>query len=179
MPLTPLPASNTKRYFIGVIADSIQHFMQIRVADTVSDAAAVTNLGNFVTLLLPTCYSSSVFNQLLVAQKGSDIRNPVSGWANQTGAIPGSQPDEDRPYTQCARGRASTGRKVRLFFWGMQITRTASWTFVPTPGSDLEVAVSSLNTAAEYFLAIDGNKPVWVADLTLDFNDHWESAARP
>lgn len=178
MAVTPLPASNTKRYFILVNADGLNHSMQIRVADTVSDAAAVTNLGNFVDLLLNTSFQSVSYNGLEVAQKGSDIRNAVSGWTTKTGLGAANMPDQDRPLTLCARGRSSTGRKVKLFIWGQDFTRTPNWKLVPTAESDFEVAVQSLNSAAEYFLAIDGNKPVWKDDLTIDFNDHYEQQAR-
>jgi len=179
VPLLPLPASNTKRYFIGVIADTIQHHIQIRVADTVANADAVTNLGNVVSLLVPAAHDSTTFNELLVAEKNSDIRNPVAGWTTQTGTILVNQPDADRPLTLCARGRASTGRKTKLFLWGINFARTADWMFIPGAGTTLATFLTSLNTAASYFLAIDGNKPVWKSDFTIDFNDHYEKRARP
>ncbi len=179
MPLTPLPASNTKRYFVGVLADTLQHHIQIRVADSVSDASAITDLGGVFSVILPQLYSSTSFNELLVANHGSDIRNPVAGWTTLVGTGAFTQPDTERPLTFCARGRAVSGRKVRLFLWGLNIARTANWEYVPGAGTDLATFLQDLNLSANYFLAIDGSKPVWKGDFTIDYNDHWEQEARP
>ena len=179
MSLTPLPANNTKRYFLGNIASSKQHHIQIRTSDTASDSAMVTVLTDAFSNLLPVMFNDCSFNELLVAEHGSDIRNPVSGWSTLVGTAGVPQPDQDIPLSLCARGRSPTGRKVRLFLWGMFFTRDTDWVLQPSEGSEFGIFIAFLNAASNVYLAIDGTQPIWRGDYTIQFNDHWVQDARP
>lgn len=179
MALSPLPASNTKRYFLGNQAGDLTHTIQIRTDGTQTDAQVVTALTSIFSVILPVCFDDTSFGPLEVADLGSDIRNPVAGWSTLVGTQPGSQPANDDPLTLCARGRSSDGRKVRLFLWGVLFTRPDTWRFVPGSATDLESFLSSLNSAAHTFFAIGGLKPVWRSDYTVNYNDHAIKRLRP
>ena len=178
MPLTPLPASNTKRYFISYLADTQRHAFQVRVADTVSDGAAITELQGFVTDILPQAYTGTVYDQLEVAENGSDIRNIVAGWTSQTGTLGSSEPDNIRPYTYGFAGRSPSGRKVKGFLFGLSYNQPDTWRFVPGGGSDVETLIARLNATADFYLTIDGTKPVWYNYVNIAVNDHWVKVAR-
>jgi len=179
MPLPPLPASNTKRYFVGLRDANAEHHIQVRCASTVSDASAVSDLGFTFGLLAPVTFNDYTFHELLVADLGSDIRNPVAGWTPILGSNGFGQADREYPLAITARGRSSTGRKARLSLWGQFFTSPTNWVYVPVPLGDHQAFINVLQTSPTYFLAIDGSKPVWRGDFTVDYNDHWVQAARP
>lgn len=179
MPLSPLPASNTKRYFLGLKDDLAQHHIQIRCADTVSDSQAIIDIGYVATLLQPVTYADYSFNELLVSENGSDIRNPVSGWVVHPGTWATAQDDTEMPLAITGRGRSHTGRKSKFSLWGQVFTRAEDWTYTPGFESAHEAFMTIVQTSPSYFLAIDGSKPVWRGDFTVDYNDHWVQEQRP
>ncbi len=131
MALAPLPPSNTKRYFVGIQDPNAQHHMQIMVAPSYSDASALSDFTALFTAMADVLFDDYVFNELLVAEKGSDIRNPVSGWIPIVGAATFSQADHDYPLGITARGRSATGRKARFTLWGQFFTVPTNWLYVP------------------------------------------------
>jgi len=179
MPLAPLPASNTKRYFIGLQNAGFQHHIQVRCTEAVSDAQAVIDLGFVVTTLQVVTAPDYTFNELLVAELGSDIRNPVAGWEVIDGNAALDQPDVQKPLSICARGRSSSGRKCRAFLWGQVFTHDSDWVYTPDVASPHLDFLNILVATPSYFLAIDGTKPVWELDFTVNYNDHWVKESRP
>jgi len=178
MPLSPLPESNTKRYFLVYTADTVEHRAQIRVANTVSDAAAVLELAGLITDIQALLYVSTHFNSLEVADEGSDIRNPVSGWTAITGSGDADEPDINRPLSHSFVGRSPTGRKVRLFLFGTQFGTPTEWRVTPGGGSAITTAIARLNSTASFYLAIDGSKPIWYPYVNVKYNDHYVDAQR-
>lgn len=179
MPLDPLPPSNTQRFWIGVAGGGHQHHIQVRTTNAIEPAQAVIDLGFVVTTLQPTVYNDYTFNELLFAEQGSDIRNPVPGWEVVSGLEPFGQPATEHPYTICARGRSTSGRKVKLFLWGMNSPRDGNWMHIPVAESPEEAFLAILVTTPSYFLAIDGTKPVWQLDYTCHFADVITAVDRP
>jgi len=179
MALTPLPPSNTKRYFVGIQAAGHQHHVMCRTNDDASDTDVVTALQFQFNLLAPVMFSDTHVNELLVAQVGSEIRNPVSGWTVIDGEQPGPEPDDDHPLSLCLRGRSSSGRKTRLFLYGILFTRTPEWLLTPDPESELEAFATAVRGSVGIWKAIDGTQSIWKGDYTIDFNDHWIDVDRP
>lgn len=179
MPLSPLPAYNTKRYFVGLEDPNAQHHIQIRVADSIDNASALTALQYTFGLVQPVTFSDYTFNELLVAENGSDIRNPVAGWTPIAGSSTFAQADREFPLMITARGRATSGRKVKFALWGQFFTIPTNWLYDPVSPGDHATFLALVNSSPTYFLAIDGTKPVWRADFTVDYNDHWVQKARP
>jgi len=179
VPLTPLPASNTKRYFIHWTIGGTSHHTQIRVLDSVTDGAAITALQDDFSLLLGALGSNVVLDQLLVADNGSDIRNPVSGWSTLTGtASPVSGQDLARTFS--LRGRSSSGRKTKMLLWGLTTGEQPDFQLAladqPAEQSDFMSAVAA---RSNMYLAIDGTVPVYRTDYLEDYNDHWQKELRP
>jgi hypothetical protein len=179
MPLTPLPPSNTQRYFIGMLGGGHQHHIQVRCTEAITPAQAAIDLGFAASALQPGLHQNYSFNELLHAELGSDIRNPVPSWEVLTGLITTDQPADDHPRSLCARGRSTTGRKARAFLWGMNFARTADWLITPDVGTPLGEFLAILVATPSYFLAIDGTKPVWKLNYAIGFNDHWIDVDRP
>lgn len=180
MPLTPLPASNTKRYFIRWVAGPYTHHTQIRVQDSIDNATALAAFQNDLNILLPALGDNVIIDGLEVAENGSDIRNPVTGWSTLTGSAGGNISGQDFARSFSMRGRSASGRKVKILLWG----------FAHAHQDDFELALAN-QTAAESdfqaqvqarsncYLAIDGSSPDWRTNYLEDYNDHWVGEARP
>jgi hypothetical protein len=164
---------------VGVYAGSLQHHIQIRTSDAFTNANAVADFSAQFAVLLPQMYNDCGYNELLVAEHGSDIRNPVPGWTIMVGTQPGAQPDTEEPLTLGARGRSPDGRKVRLFLWGQLFTRTSNWLFTPGAGTVYKTFLDILNAAPNTFLTISGVRAVWKPNYTIQYNDHAVKRERP
>lgn len=180
MPLSPLPASNTKRYFLQVTAGAFVHHIQIRATAVTVDGAALAAIANDFTILLPALGNNVTLDSLEVADVGSDIRNVVPGWTLLTGSGGTPVVDQDVARTFSLRGRSTTGRKVKMLLWG----------FIEAHQPDFELALAD-QTAAQsnfqaqvqarpnLFMAIDESKPDWRTNYLEDYNDHFEKLMRP
>jgi hypothetical protein len=179
MPLPPLPASNTKRYFLTQVADTYQHTMMVRVGPAVTDAAAITELAALCAIFVPIAFVSTAWTALSVAQAGSDVRNPVPGWTTIVGTSAGNQPDLTRPYAWQYKGRSADGRKCKLFVYGLSPTVPDTYEMDPIlAGSALKSAQVRLNSQPGFYLSISGQQPAWYDRLTVAPNDHWIGVAR-
>jgi len=179
MPLPPLPASNTKRYWLIVTGPSSQHRIQVRVADSVSDAAAVAGIRSDFAQLGTALAGNYTLDGLEVAVKGSDIRNPVSGFAQVIGpglAISG----QDLARTFSIRARSTTGRKVKWLLWGITVAEQPDFQLGAADlGPGLSGLLGAMIARSDMYLAIDGTKPIFKPDMLEDYNDHWEKEMRP
>jgi hypothetical protein len=115
-----------------------------------------------------------------VALEGSDVLNPVAGLTPVTGT--GSAiTDPALPRSLGFAGRASSGRKVKCFLYGFSFTDVGlidTWEQEPITISELQGFQGLLNSQSDFWLAIDGLKPVWYDRFTMTFNDHYVDAAR-
>ena len=179
MPLSPLPASNTRRYFVVYTAGGLEHRLQVRSTEAITDAQAIAGISARLSELLPVMYADTSFLGLERADLGSDIRNPVSGWSVLTGTQPGVMPALEKAYTLSARGRTTGGRKTKLLLFGVFNTRQADWEFTPAPATDFETFLTGLNATVNLFTGIDGLHPIWKNNFLQDYNDHWEHELRP
>lgn len=180
MPLSPLPASNTKRYFIRWTAGGLVHFTQCRVSDDTDNAFAVSFLQNDLLILVPVLGDNVVIDGLEVALNGSDIRNVVSGWTVISGTGGVDLTGQERARSFSMRGRSSSGRKMKALLWGFIIARQPDFELAL---ADQAAAISSFTSQVQartnQWLAIDGTKPVMETNLLEDYNDHWEKELRP
>lgn len=179
MPLTPLPASNTKRYFLVVTGPSFTHRVMCRVDSTIDNASAVANLAADCSVIAPIMGDNYSFTGLEVAEVGSDIRNIVPGWsviAGSSGQNPGGQ---DLTRTFAVRGRSTSGRKFRNLWWGLVLPHNDDFEYTPAPETPADAFLSQLQGHVHMWLTIDGLKPVIYRNLTEDYNDHFEHQVRP
>jgi len=180
MALPPLPENNTKRYFLNYQCGGIGHALQSRCSDAMGDATAVDNFTAFVTAILDAMGSNTTFLSVDVALKGSDIRNPVPGWDVLVGTA-GGVTGLDLPRSMCFPGRSVTGRKTRLFLFGVTsaLVTPTTWAFDPITNPELGAGRALLNSQSDFWCAIDGVKAIWKSRLTVKPNDHYVDKARP
>lgn len=180
MPLPPLPASNTRRYFLLWTVGATSHHTQIRVADTVDNANAVLAFQNDFGILIPDLGTNVVLDGLEVAEKGSDIRNPVPGWTVLTGTGPIAINGQGLARSFSLRGRSLTGRKTKMLLWGFHIGAQADFELALANQTTTQQAFQAqVQARTDMFLAIDGTKPDWRTNYLEDYNDHWEHELRP
>lgn len=178
MPLTPLPADNTKRMFLIVLHGTHLHSTQIRVLDTVPESTLVTNVAFDFNLLKSQMYNDASIVGVEFAQKGSNVRNPAPGWATIFGTGPATPNAQHYARSFSMRGRSANGRKVKMLLWGIDAGEQPDWELNPGVG-DFTTFVSSVQTRASMYLSIDELKPVWYSNLLEDYNDHWVKEDRP
>jgi hypothetical protein len=178
MPLTPLPANNTKRYALVVHTPEHVHHMIARCTTSFSDSTALSNLTAVGAALADGMGNDCHFTSVLVAAQGSNIFNPVAGWSTITGVQAGL-PALQEPRSVCISGRASSGRKVKTFVWGLSgVTTPDTYLSEPIVASYLSGFQGLLNSQTDFWLAIDGLKPVWYNRATWGYNDHFVATAR-
>lgn len=179
MPLSPLPESNTKRYFLLYVVRSTQHRMQARCADSVSDAAAVAFFQDIADTLQTFAGTNVTYESVAVAANGSNVINPVAGLTPVTGT--GAAVTELlNPRAYCIAGRASSGRKTKVFLYGANadIATPATYEEDPLVTAPVQGFQGLLNSQGDFWLAIDGTKPIWYFRATVKTNDHFVDAAR-
>lgn len=180
MPLTPLPAFNTKRYFIKWTVGAFQHTTQMRVSDDTDNAGAVLILQNDLSILLPALGDNVTIDGLEVAENGSDIRNPVAGWTVLTGTSGLTISGQDLARTFSLRGRSITGRKTKILIWGMAGAHNPDFELALADQSAAQSGfMSQVQARFNQWLTIDGTAAVWDTNYLEDYNDHWEKEMRP
>lgn len=178
MPLTPLPETNTKRYSLIYTVGPNTHRMQSRCSDLMDDSTAIGHMQAIAAALAPSFCSNGTFVGVEVALSGSNVHNVVPGLTPVSGgaaAITGI----NFPYSQCIAGRSPSGRKVKVFVYGMTgVALSTTWEEDPLTNADLQGFQGLLNSQSDFWLAIDATKPVWYFRCTQGFNDHYVAAAR-
>jgi hypothetical protein len=177
MPLSPLPESNTKRYFLQYVVDTEIHNMQFRCADSIGDSTALSNIADLVTAIAPTAGTNTTYDGVFVALNGSNVRNPVPGFTPVTGAG-GLVSGATLQNAWCISGRAPSGRKVKIFLFGLFIALPADYKQDPLTDAGLQGFQGLLNSQSDFSLAIDGTKPTWYFRATAKANDHWVDQVR-
>lgn len=178
MPLTPLPEDNTKRYWLKSTCKGVEHESQCRVADTVSDATAVAVFQALALDLAALMHADCQFDGVEVALKGSNVRNPVTGFSTQLGTLGGSTADINIPFETTFVGRSATGRKWKVGFWCLVYTLTQTWRISSLTGTGLDDALADIVGAGDMWLTIDGTKPVYYSYANFSYNDHWVNRER-
>lgn len=178
MALTPLPASNTKRYFLRVLHGTHLHSTQVRALDSVPESTIATNLAFDFNILKSQMYSDASIVGLEIAQKGSNVRNLYPGWATIFGTGPVTPNAQHYARSFSLRGRSSGGRKVKMLLWGIDAGENPDWELTPGVG-DFASFISSVSARASMYLSIDELKPVWYSNALEDYNDHWVKEDRP
>ena len=179
MPLTPLPASNTKRYKLTYTVEEDQHSLTARCSSAQTDGQALTNFGLMFADVAASLGSNVAWTQLEVALEGSDIFNVVSGWSALTGTG-GAVSELDQPRSFCFAGRTNTGRKSKAFLWGIDSAYVTPDVYSMTPIVTATLADfrDHLNSMTDFWLGIDGVKPTWYDRYTVKVNDHWVDLRR-
>ncbi len=178
MPITPLPANNTKRFWVIYLYGPHTHRVQCRTTNDFPDASALANLQFDLNLIKPVMNSEWSAIGLEVAVQGSDVRNPVAGWTTISGT--GGATTEPQHFVRAVsiRGRSTSGRKVKYLYFGSNFAEAPDFEIDPTL-TGFATMIASMEGRASMYLAIDGSKPVLRTNLLEDYNDHWQKQIRP
>jgi len=179
MPLTPLPADNTKRYKLIYTVEEDTHSMTARCSSSQTDANAITYFADLFAPMEDALGSNVTWANLEVALEGSNVFNVVGGW---TPLVGGSDPvnEVDQPRSLCFSGRTTGGRKTKVFVYGVTsaFATPDSYAQDPLTTASFEGFQGLLNSQSDFWLGIDGIKPTWYFRLTVKPNDHWVDARR-
>lgn len=157
---------------------SEQHSMQSRSTPSFSDAVAVSHMQAVAAALQPAAGSDVTFLGVEVAAQGSNVRNPIAGFTPVTGTG-GTRATFSNALSICIAGRATSGRKTKAFFYGSAgVGIPASYEENPLTTPALQGWQGLLNSQSDFWLAIDGVKPVWYFRATFTWNDHWVRVGR-
>jgi hypothetical protein len=152
--------------------------MQARCADSVSDATAISNFTAIVAALGPIVSNDTTFAGVYVAANGSNVRNPVPGFTPFTGAAGSIVPGTSQVMSWCISGRAPSGRKSKVFIYGLFLAVPDTWKQDPLTTAELQGFQGLLNSQSDFWLTIDGTKPTWYFRATVSPNDHWIGVER-
>jgi hypothetical protein len=155
------------------------HSMTARAANSMSDATAN---GHFVALFAAigaSLGSNVTWVDLQVAAQGSNVFNSTGTWTPAAGTG-GAVSELDQPRALCFPGRSATGRKTKVFVYGIDSAFPTPDTYIENPliTATLQGFQGLLNSQTDLWLAIDGVKPTWYFYCTFKTNDHWVDSRR-
>lgn len=179
MPLSPLPEDNTKRYKMVYVVEEDTHAMQARADNSITDAVADAFFVAMFAAIGPSLGSNVTWADLTVADQGSNVFNSTGTWTPLTGGG-GAVAEVDQPRALCFAGRSNTGRKSKVFVYGIDsgFTTQDSYEEDPLVTANFQGFQGLLNSQNGFWLAIDGVKPTWYFRLTVKTNDHWIAGRR-
>lgn len=190
MPLLPLPANNTTRFFFDYVSGgadtSKRHTVQMRVPgppDTDADTPQAAFLEFLQSIGEDKFAGGWRVESVRVQAEAAIVTLPVT-MISTLAAFEGSaaniaQPLEAREWTWQGRSFYS-GRRVDLSLYGINEASPAKFRF-PVGGSSpswVGTSVDALNGFTDFFWAIDGSDATWKYYVNSNFNSYWESQIR-
>jgi len=175
MALSPLPANNTDRFKLTYFDGYHNHSLVCRTAD-VGFGTVNTALDGFLTAIEGLLGLITIIG-LELAEAGSDVFNP-SVWSGAATYGAGTLSAINRPFSLSFTGRASSGRKARVFIFGVDSPTDDTWRFTTSESGFVNDAVAALTAVGGTFLAIDALTPTWHPYANFGANDHWVKVIR-
>lgn len=177
VPVTALPASNTRRYFLDYTINGVLHHLMMRTGDTKSESQASDVLDGLLTILASDLNEFEV-QSLRRAENGSDVTNPVT-WSGASSYGSGNANDNiGRVLSASFTGKDVTGHKIKFFIFGTKNLSTGDYRVQRSESSVIADALDYLATLNGFFITIAGEPPVWNQYVNQDVNDHWEKKLR-
>lgn len=178
MPLPPLPAHLTPRYRLNYSANNVLHSINVHLATPTSSSAALTAATALANLLKILCYASTSFTSVDYAEAGSDVFNQI-GTLAIVGTLAGTTAAADNPRQGSFAGRSTSGRKTRLFIYGIAGGVDASYRFTRAEWPAVGTVVDGLNAGTGAIAAIDGSTTLaWKNYMNVGYNDRYVKKAR-
>lgn len=178
MPLPPLSTANTERWKLFYLVGGKQHSLQMRVDATgVSQTTAEAGFSQLLTDISADLWTVT-FVRLEHAPVGSTIFNPVTSALTGTLAGAGAPSAQESVRQLSFVGRATTGRKSRVFIYGFKSNNNDNMRITPAENANVGTAINRINGYLHLFVGIDGIKPVYSQYVNVNFNQHWTKAIR-
>lgn len=179
MPLTPLPADNTKRYKMLYTVGPNNHSITSRCSSGQIDGVAVSHMQAVAAVLASFVGDNVTYQGVEVALLGSNVFNPVGGFTPVVGTA-ATVTAVNFPRAVGFAGRTTGGRKSKCFLYGPGngYVFVAAYEEDPLTTSQLQGFQGLLNSQSDFWLGIDGIKPSWYFRCTQKTNDHYVDKAR-
>lgn len=174
--MTPLPHNNTTLYFVDYSGVGQNHTAEVRTSVGLSPLQFGTAFGSFLTSLGSTVFLGTV-NQVRLQAKNANVSFPVITGIEGTSFGAGAGTVDSVPVAVNFVGRSPGGRRVRLMMFSYSGPFS---TFRLTTAESAAIAncVTTLNTTANCFFAIDELKPVWYSYANVLVNAYWQRNVR-
>jgi len=175
--MTPLPPSNTARYKVFYVNQTVTHVVDVR-STPASPSAFGLVMDALFTALGPILALTTV-TDVQFAASGSNIFNSVgAGLAGNTYGS-GTPTVAGAPEFVSFVGRTSGGRRWRMFIFGINAIAAVDYRFAPGEDANVDNAISVIDGASGIFLGIDGLKPTIYTYANAGVNAYWQKAVRP
>jgi len=179
MPLPPLPPNNTPVIFVHYSYQDQAHTMQMRIAGDFSFEDGMDKLEAFINLMMPIADNSWAVTGVDFRPQGSIIALPVTPIVNTpaTGGVlvPRLLPRESR---FIGRGQL-TGRRTSISIYGVAFPENPNFRITSAENAVVGNCVNALNAASnDAGVTVAGDTALWYPYVNLNYNSHWETAAR-
>lgn len=189
MPLAPLPANNTDRWFLDYITGSAstaaEHTMALRLPVTAGvDGAS----GAFYHILASVGASGFWVGWRPIRMRyqaaGSDFSVPAGmgstlsafvGTGSSTGYLASYEALE-----LTLQGRSYTsGRRVDFSLYGVRLASgIGNFRYTASAGAPFSTLINAVQTWPLAPLTIDGSTPTWYSYVNANYNSYWEQQQR-
>lgn len=169
--LPKLPGYNTIRYKLTYSFGSLRHSITVHVVDGTTENTAINAAGQLATLLKPILATTTVFDSVMFAAKGSDVFNTVAtlSVAGTGGAgAGGTQQAVQVVFT----ARSNTGRKTRISVFGTALSVPSNFRFTEAGVPAIGTIRQGLTAGTGNIVCIDASTPLWHSGATCGYNDH-------
>lgn len=172
------PQDNTARFFLDYEGDMGKRTVQFRPLGAATESAMITEIAGLINILKAIIYPSVTFNSLRVAVAGSNVTNPVTGWTPILGTASSTLSTENYPRFVSFVGRDTTGNKVRMSFYGTNVSISADYRLLVGENTTIAAAVSYLNDGSRLFGTIANHKPIFKNYANQGFNAYHQRKRR-
>lgn len=177
MPLPPLPANNTDRYWLKYTSALLEHEMCFRLGDTTTQADGIAVATTLANALNDYLTPSDAFTALRYSPAGSDLSFPLS-WTTIAGAGPGTYELDDRTNFFSLVGRSAGGYRCRITFFTPYHSDTDGFRVPTSTAGAAAVLYSTVVGLSPTLRAVDGLGVVWNGYVNTGWNAYWQRELR-
>lgn len=167
-----LPENSTARIRVNYRTQWFEHSMMFRFATLAAPATAKSIVEGVIIEMLALCYDNTVFHSADYALEGSNVFNPLPGWAPMNSAgngTPGAGVSGARFLNFV--GRSPSSRRARLYLFGTRYGEIGDMRYSSTDLPAIGAIVGQLNDSPE-IVTIDGTAPIWKPYANFGYNDY-------
>lgn len=179
--MAPLPENNTARTFTDYTVQGRQHTLLCRWDPAAGIETARFHIGEFLTALAPIMDNGWAITGARVSGQGSAFTVPTPPPVLGAAPAGGTLPLVNAPQFTSFIGRGLlTGRRVRVFVYGLIITVDSDYRLAGTLPAPIANAIAALEVAADdgVFCTIGLDRANWYDYANQGFNSYWEREAR-
>ena len=179
MPITPLPADGTDRFYLDYTVQGEAHTMIARADGGYLASDAADGFAQLLTALTPLIVVTTIVG-MRHSVAGSDVTVPVG-----TGDLEATYGTEsavvvNKPLQATFTGRSLDGHKTRFGFYGLAQQTDQSWRYTVAENTHVADALDVLGafSAAGLFISISGGRVSWNKYMNVGYNDHFVQKER-